>query len=585
MSSAIGRTLAAVLAAVLPAAGGAIEYAGSVGGRYGRTDVWAGDTHGLAPSLVFNGMLDASGAVLDPGILDWVAGVRYDGRRESFETSAPGSASAKSKTELDGLGYRASLSLFDTREARLTLAGTAARTRTDAASGPRSSAPVTGVMIAEAYGLRARAGDGVRPSLHLDASYGDSVIRGFGVPETRQTQRQLSATTMHGTGPFDYRFGYTVRESEGTLAPLHYRSHSFTGAARLKVPGSSDASIDSNYFLRDPTSSAPNNPRIETNRVIASWSGQRANAQYSWDHSLVTAPQLEDREAIQHALSSSLHTRFSDALQGTVTGIASFRQERLGTAEDRGAGQTVSGLLQWEREKGRAFYRAQGSATVGALEPASGDPLLAYGAGAQGHAGVTSGPRRYVARYAIDTANNLRGARSWSLRQTVSGEVDAQLAAAVHGTARLSFSGERATSALFGSRASRSVSFQSTLVWRRTRFFLEAGVLDGLSGALSAPTDGLFLPAGYDTHTRFAALSASFEPIRRLTFVALGRYGESSAPDVPSQREASASAILSYSFGYVSLALEDRYRVGGTSAFTDRANEFYVSISRQFSSL
>lgn len=570
------------LAASLPAPAAALDYSGLLSGWYDRYDTktpGAGSTS--SPMLQLDGNLSASDYVSAPEVFHWDAGLGYQRVRRSYLAGSNLSSV---------LAYNLGGGLYDSPNSKLRLTGQASRYVLDSSSSSAATPQTTGTTTDNSYGLRLSLQDGIRPNVWLGGSYRDSENSGFSRATVTETTSQLNAGISQGSGALNYVVDYSGRWNDGSLDALDYRFHNVSLNATTTVADKVDAYANGHYLLRIPDTVAATNPRSESNYVAL---GTRftspdtlGRGQYTYNHQLLSAPGMEPRERIQQSIQGRLDRTHAPGWTGIYTTELSTTQDRLGGSEATAAGESVSGLLrrQMAASDERPELLIEAGPTLGLLEPAGGDVLFGYGAEARARATWFLLTSRLAADYRIAYRHNLNAVRGGSLEQALSGEFETRFTRELRSRTTLVASSGRQDIQIFGTSINRTATLTSTLDWRRHELGAELGIQDGLSGELgkTVVSDGLFLPASFDTRSRYARLfgSASITPHLRIS--AYTRYAALSGPEAPNQRQADLSGIISYGLGLFQLSVEDRYTAAGASNFGNRVNEFIVRISRTF---
>lgn len=297
----------------------------------------------------------------------------------------------------------------------------------------------------------------------------------------------------------------------------------------------------------------------------------------------LSAPSTLTRDAIGQGISAVGERILSPEWRGQASVELSLNQARLGLQEERSAGQTVGLMGRWSRTAalGASEWAAELGPLFGLLEPAGGGTDFGYGLHGRGRWGRQTIGQRLGAEYAIEFADNLHGTPGWTLTQHVTGEAERELDRDTRVRASLTVAAARAHVDLFGSNATRDVLFTGTISRRRGQVGIEAGLRDGASSAVQmGGGDGLFIPAPFQSHSRYVGLNGGLGLTSHLNAFARVRYASLSAPEVPDQREASATGGFGYAYGQFLFTLEDRYIAGGTSNLDNRSNVIMIVASR-----
>lgn len=566
----------ALLLALAPSRPHAFEYSGRLGARYDRTDGWNDGQHGLVPVLNLDGALSGSGYLFAPDALRLHAGVRYDRLRRG---------TAGDESTAGTLTYEGSAALFETRESRLGASGEAYRRVIDYTTSA-AAASITGTTLESGYGARARYADHVLPMLSLGAFQRDSTNTDAAGVRHSESTRLIEASTQHGPGPYSARVDYRGRWNEGDLALQDYTTHEVDANASTALGGGVEGFASVRYDLRLPGNVDASNPRYEGDLVRsgARWTREtsRGSAHYGYTHISLSAPALLDRERIQQSVTSYHEVTHSPRWETLWTASVALTQDRLGSAEETAAGQTAGAVLRWRRPSEGRSLLVEAGPTLGLLEPAAGGTELGYGAHARARLDAAWDALRYAVDYAIDHRSDLDAVLGSGLRQSLLVE-GARAFSTVDARFALTATASRQDLRLFGASSTRDVVLRASATWRRHEATLDAGVLDGVSGALRGIRgDGLFLPPEFDTHSRYAMLTVGGELVDRLRLTGRIRHAEISGPEYAPQRETNAGGGLSYRIGLFTLSVEETYTVAEGGASTRRRNDLFVRASRTF---
>ncbi|WP_242343966.1 hypothetical protein [Anaeromyxobacter terrae] len=571
--AAIGLLLAI---AIGPARGLAFDYSGRLGLRYDRTDGWIDGQHGFVPVLNLDGAASASGYLFAPDALRLRGGLEYDRLRRG----------AGGDESTDGtLTYEGSASLFETRESRLGASAEAYRRVIDFTTSAAAAA-VTGTRVESGYGARARYADHVLPMLSLGAFQRDSNSVDAAGVERAETTRLVEVSTQHGPGPYSARVDYRGRWNEGDLAIQDYTTHEVDANASTSLGGAVEGFASVRYDLRLPGNVDAVNPRYEGDLVRsgARWTGEasRGSAHYAYTHVSLSAPALLDRERIQQSVTAYHEVTHSPRWESAWTASLALTQDRLAAVEETAAGQMAGAVLRWRARGEARSLLLEAGPTLGLLEPAAGGSELGYGAHARARLDGAWDVVRYGIDYAIDHRSNLDAVLGWGLRQSLLVE-GARSFSSVSTRLALTASATRQDLKLFGASSTRDVLLRAGATWRRHEVTLDAGVLDGVSGALQGIRgDGLFLPPEFDTHSRYAMLIIGSELAERLRLTGRIRHAAVSGPEYADQRETNVGGGLSYRIGLVTFSVEETYTFAEAGSTTRRRNDLFVRASRTF---
>lgn len=571
--------IAAVLALLLGGRAFADGYSlsGSVGGGASRGDSWSSGEHEGTSALDWSAGLALAGTPFRPGLLQFLVGAQYASLRTYY---------FESRTRAENLGYRLQVSAFTDSPLSLSLGG--ARSWSEFTTDGQTQQ--TGATLATTYTGTAVLRVQEYPSLRLALTRTTLDNRMLGGEEAKSTSTVLSAGAAHSTRTQDYAATYDTSWNSGTWAETNYRSHAASFAANLGLTDTLHFRLLENYYLRLPTLSSPINPRYDNNVVGTGlqWlPNPRLNASlnYSYDHVLVTAPGAPTIEQVNHGAGvADTYLLTPDlTMQNSATFVSTL--EAQGDRSASGAAETVGSGLNWRhRLRPTLQLGLGGAASVGVAEPSGLAARLAYGLG--GTAALTYANARWdgSASYSAAFAQAQLGLDGWTLSQTLllTGETTwrASLLRAL-----LSATGERRQDPLLGAFMSRSVNASVSSTWMRSSAQLGFGLSDGLSASLQSPnlSDGLFLPAGYNTHTVFGALTGTttFDD-GHLLFTGLLRTMATTAPGRGTIYEHGLGLTAAYSVGLFTFSLDDRVSTGGFGGLHQTANLVMLRATRTF---
>lgn len=351
------------------------------------------------------------------------------------------------------------------------------------------------------------------------------------------------------------------------------------------------ARLNEIYFRRIPDNRAPTNQAQELNSlstVVTGKSDARGQQQlgYSYVHALSSAPTTQDQERAEQRLTYGLHHLFKDSpWQLRALADLSLSEVRSGAVVDRATGQLVSIQAAWRRQSGQDLLELRGGPKLGAREPQTGAAEFGYGAGAGGTAQHRWSELVGTASYDLVFESDLYAASGWNLRQEVLTSLTSPLGPG-QASAQLQASASRRDGGLLGAGASRSLTALAGYRWNRYSVSASGGLQSGVSGALAEPIrgDGLFIPAPFDTESRYATLSGTAGLLDYLWATARGRYTSLSAPDRADQQETELLGSLTWGYAGINLSLEDRYLVSSVGGVTVRENRLLFRVHRGFGS-
>lgn len=557
----------------------ATDYSGKLGLRYDRLDTWAPNgVNTSSPQLQLDADLQAAGFLSSPEIFLWNAAGAYQRLRRSYLAETD---TASSYT------YRLHLGGFESRKSRFTIGGDAGHTTIDF-SQETGGPSLTGTTTIDTYQLRVAASPTDRPAVWLGGTYTDLNNRGFGRSATDETTKQVDTGFAFGTGAYSTTAEYEGRWSQGTLDPANYERHTVRMNGSVNIAPDTKGYLSTFYQLREPTVVSGYDPRMEVTHVSGGvrWTEEStiSGAQYVYDHQALSTPGTADRDRITQGLSSATERTWSSQWKTLGTLSVDMTQDRLGLAEERSAGQSAALQQQWTRPStpdGSELQIAAG-ASLGVLEPVGGGGVeSSYGASGSIRWGMHTLADRISAYYTAFYGSNVAAVRGWNLNQRVYAEAertidrDFRLRATIQGGASRQFT------PLFGDTAQRDFTLTASVLRGKYSFGLEAGIGDGVTGSLqSIGGDGLFIPASFQSHSRYAMAMTGVQITARLRVDGRARYTTLSGPEVPDQREVTLGGALRYALGRFQLSLEDRYSAGGTTAYDNRSNQLLLVLSR-----
>ncbi len=574
------RTVAVAIALVLPSAAPAFDWGGRLGLDYSREDRWlTGGGHTTLPRLELNLGLDAAGFLYSPAAAQWLASVEW--RRLTESNGAIDTTRASLIYRLRSVLFQdprspVTLQLQATRiDEDIKVDGTAGSTRADTST----------------YGADLRLAPPGRPYLNLGYQYLDRQETGPLLRGADRSVHSLSASTGHGAGTYSYAARYAGRFSSGTFDADNYDDHRVDVDVQAVLAQDVTARINEIYFRRIPDNRAPSNQSQELNSlstVVTGKSDARGQQQvgYVYVHALSSAPGTQDQERAEQRLTYGMHHLFKDSpWQLRALADLSLSEIRSGTVVDRATGQLVSAQAAWRRQDGQDLLELRGGPKLGAREPQSGPVELGYGATAGGTAQHRWTELVGTASYDLTFESDLYAASGWNLRQEALASLTSPFGPG-RASAQLQASALRRDGGLLGAGASRSLTALAGYQWYRYSVQASGGLQSGVSGALGEPIrgDGLFIPAPFDTESRYATLSATAGLLEYLWATARARYSSMSAPDRADQQETELFGALTWGYAGINLSLEDRYLVSSVGGLTIRENRFLFRIHRSFGS-
>ena len=254
--------------------------------------------------------------------------------------------------------------------------------------------------------------------------------------------------------------------------------------------------------------------------------------------------------------------------------------------------ESVAAYLIWTRPLRRSLVLGiNAGGNIGLFEPETGGVSFAYGARAAVNVTWTRSSLRLIGRYTGSFADNvdsgtLATVPGWTLSQQLLLSADGQLKSDLGGRAQLSVLGSRREDPLLGSFANTTATAMLGLSGRRYTLLLTGGLTEGASAAVGNPlaSDGLFLPAAYNSEDVFASLTATESFDRgRLVLSELARAAWIRAPGHPDSSEVGLIVSASYRMGKFLFTIDERLSWGGVAGSSQFGNVFMVRASRSFS--
>lgn len=569
--------LLAVLAGA-PSAARPIDWTARLGIDYQRADVWPqGGAHAAYPRLDLDLSLDASGFLLDPGLLMWSAAGEY----QRITTSGG------VDTTRDILSYRGRAALLQRRGSPLNVDLFAERKDDDySVDAPDGEARITTTR----FGGNARLLLPNRPSLRLGYVFDEREQRGPLWVDSNATVQTVTAESHLGSSAFTYLARYRGNFSEGTFDNDDYDDHRVDLDASARLGPAAEARISDTYFKRRPTRTAATNADQELNSFTASVRAGTPDGAYDlfgyrYVHVVQLRPLAPDVERANQRIDYASQRYLSPAWRLRIAADASMQQDRLGTDETRGTGETASAVLHWRSGRGRDYVEVRGGPAIGLRQPSDGGNDLGWGA----TAGVTwRGPLQPLTtqiNYDVRYASELHGIEGWTLAQT--GSATAGLRAGP-GTLSLSLvaTAQAANSPIYGPSAHRNLQLTGRYQQGTRAIFLTGALSQNYRGDIddTLAADGLFVPPGYDSRSRTLALGGRAALTRQLAGDAQVRFSSTELPDRPDYDEVEARASLNLSYGALVLALEDRFLITHVDGREGRQNLLMFKVARAFGS-
>ena len=570
-----------LLASALPAR--AVDVGGSLDTSYWRGDNWSGGTHDVSPGWEFGGNLSLSGTPFRPEILMMNGDVDY----HQFHSLYTGGDSQN-----NSLTWGGAAQIYSESPVNGTI--TASRTNSDFAT--QGVGIQTGQTLVTTEGLNLNSQVKGLPSLNAQLLRTDADNVGFGGQASTTQTTMLSAGAMQSFGPHQYSLQYQTSWNQGTWADTNYRFHSLVLNEQSQLSRDLQFMVSDNYLLRDPTVTSAANPRLDDNAFTASlfWHASadlQPSLTYSYNHSVVSAPGVpgaSDVELLGHT--ASVGTTYRASQHWTLVGNLNFTDfdNRAGAMSSQGTGETVGAGAIYSTVRGGWNLSLQANGNVGVLEVSGtqsggGGTNGAYGLSGGGSASRTLGAWNLSAAYLAGFSENLTGALGRSVTQNANFTADTLLWGSTRFTNQLLAFANRQELLIGGDSFNRSITYMSTLSWRRYSLTGSAGLSDGLAnGTGTGLSDGLFIPVSYDTHSRFASIGLGTSLARGLSTNTIVRYLSTDMPGRPSSNETDFLGSLNYVLGLFTFTLTEQYSAGGYGDITQQGNVFMARIARSF---
>lgn len=552
----------------------AFTWAARVGALYGYEDrqaPLAGASSGDRLDLDLG--LSLGGYLYRADFLDYSGGVSY--RRVD--------AQGGSRTEeRDLLSYRGQVRLFTSRRSPLHVDLRFLRQDDDTL---RDDVETFGRRTS--FGLDASWADRVHPAISV--GYQRDRIK-QDVPTLGQLESRLDsfrASTGAGTASYSFNLDYRGALSDGTFVGDKFADHRFDLRASAVAEKDVSVTLQDTFFLRLPTVGDALATRIEFNSFGANvQKGTEATnhgASYQYSHGL---SQTGDRVSARdhHRLGYSIDATFSQEWKLRLAAAFDADESENDGLATAATGETLSAILSWRRSFDELDLNARAGPSVGLIQPDSGPSRVSHGA--QGGVSLTRPLGAYHGNlsYAASYGRDLSATGGWTVVQTVTGALNGRLGPG-NVAAQAQLAADRRQTEASGAAASRGISVTSSYQWYRHAATLQVGIQDGTTGAVQDLTgDGLFIPAPFDSHSRFVSGALSSQLLRHLSGRVAYRYSSTDLPDRPSYSQGEVFATLGFDYGALRLSVEDRYSVTETAAGSVRVNQVFLRASRAFGS-
>lgn len=546
--------LSALLVGAAPAM--ALDVSGRIGLGYSRFEFTPPDGPSVTePHLDIDLGLDARGVVVRRDVVDWRLGVAY--RRISDERSG---VQSRLQTRLL---YSGQATVLGSGRSPLTLTLGASRSQTDFSLDPALDTFGQSVVDQATTSLTVRPGN--LPPLGGSYTYRKLQEDVPGLPIHERETHQLQGFASSGSASHRFSATYAGEMNDGTYESDQYDQHAVSVVAGAPLPGKAELSLDDRYLRVQPKTSGPN-ALLQDNNAFRLYArdrgtyGDRHTLQYLYTHLLTETPASGPSEATRNSVRyEGDHLLTSPTLFTRWTVDASLNQSRLGAGEVATSGETLAATLWWRRPAtDGTYYEIFGGPLVGFLQSDAGNDV---GHGLSATARLTQpwlGQTAYVS-YEGAYSRDLFAVTGWLLRQSLTGELTGQLGLARY-TATLRGSSVRSRSPLFGEGATRLVELYSTVNWSRFELEVRGLLEDGITGATTGDfvSDGLFIPAPFDTSNRQVMLRGIASLFPGLRARAHFRLGSSSRPGEPRLDQTEVIGALDYQYAAFAVSVEDR---------------------------
>lgn len=589
------RTLRLILllaVATVAAPASATDVNARVGVGYSRFEYapTLGD-HTTTPRLDIDLGLDAKGFFQRSGFLDWIAGASY--RRVSEEVN--GATSGQS----DVILYNGRLTLLGDRTAPVTLQAAASRNEVKFLTDPQ--ADIFGRGIVNSYGGSLTLNLPERPSLSAGYTRNDAEDQIAGLTTHRYNVDEFTGTVGHGSPDFKFIGTYQGRLSSGDWVSDNVDTHQGNASVIFGLPAGMTGQLVDVYQLRIPRATGLGAYRQENNSFGAYVSnsqplGGQQTVRYSYLHGLTETSPVAFNELTRQSIRYDGDFRLGGEpleKKGRTPeeGSRYFAHVRVEGAQNRANtatvtsdayGETLAALGYWRYIAGDKYYDLHGGPAVGLIQSDLTGNRSGYGFSAGGRFGREWLGQRFNVNYDTDYGLRLYASEGWSLRQILSGTVSGMI-----GTSRymgqVNAQSFRTSSPTFGDGAGRSVDVRFVNTHRRLELEILGRLADGIAGSTPREfvSDGLLIPAPFDSHTRELRARIFYRAFTTLTLGATGAFISNEIPGSPTVTQTEVSGVVDYRFAAFGLHLEDRmtwYDQGGGG----RNNLFLVSVSRRF---
>jgi len=574
------RALAFLLVALTSTSAWASDLSGGVGLGYGRTNSWSSQDGAIDSSIWdWNANLAMSGSPFRPGLLQYAAALDYQAQRLRYRQGDGG---------LDNVGFRLSSALLQSSIVPISVYGTRAWTDFVTDAGSQRTGSTVSTNLGGSLALRPRG----LPSLQAALSHTGADTTDPAGGQTSAATTALTVTADSATPTHSFGVQYGTSWSDGTFAESNYRAHTLGLQLVGILSPTLRLNVGERYALREPIRLSAQNPRFDDQAFNASLDFQTGQSKwkpsllYQTDRALVELLDQPVRERTSHVGSARMMYRQSADTFAYADIGALYVHVRRPEGEERTQAATQSvGVAtghRWQRQRWGAGVTGTGSLAL--AEPTTGGLVLGHGGGGGANFDMASERWRLGTGYSASLSSGGISFEGYALQQQVQVVMEALLRGLM---VRLSgqASASRRDDPVFGTSLSRSVTSTAEAAFSRTSFGLSGGLSDGLSQALSAgaPSDGLFLPADYNTRSLFGTFTATRLLLgNRAAFSLLARAMRTDQPGRPRSFEHGGHAVLSLAIGLFSLSIEDRLSRGGSGGVWTAANVVMVRLTRAF---
>lgn len=584
-------TVLLLVAAAVPAR--AIDLSGRASVGYSKLDAWpTTGEHTTSPHLDLDIGLGAKGVIDRPGFVDWFLSGGY--RRVTDEVD--GARTGQSSLFL----YDARAILFGDRRQPVTLEAKASRNQVEFLTDPQAN--VFGKAIVDTYGGGLTLNLPERPQLTAGYARTQGTDQVAGLTTHTYAVDEISATAGHGTGDYKFIGTYDGRLGTGAWTSDNVDTHNGTASVSLALPAGLTAQVSDTYQLRIPRASGVGAYRQENNGFSFYLSnsqpiGAQQAVRYSYLHGLTeTSP-----TAFGELMRQSLRYDGDYSLDGQpllrrpgeppTEGSRLFGHLRLDAGQNRAStavttsdsyGETLGGSLYWRYGSGRTFYELHGGPSVALLQSDGAASRTGYGASAGGRIARDWLGQRLAVNYDADYGLRLYAAEGWTLRQILTGSVSGALGDS-HYVASLNAQAWRTSDPTLGEGAGRVLEARFVDTQRRLELEAYARLTDGIAGSTPKEfvSDGLIIPAPFDSHTRELRARVAYNVFTTLGVGAIVALVSNEIPGSPTVNQTEVAGSLEYRFAAFALRMEDRM-VWYDQGTGGRNNVFFVSVNRRF---